>query len=605
MVRAVRRAFLVYLRGMATTGIVVVPFLLLFGLSEGVSAVVKGFIYLGYALLIFLGFLVLLTVLGVQKLRVLFGALIASFTISWQYFAYVLSVAGIIALISGSKIQLPAPDTFAARGGAGLAAGAFVLFLEDFLRALGFPPGAGLSERPAIHAKTRWVFIAMALWASFMAGFRPSYFALPIVMSTVCLMAFSVIVTYKMAGSAFDSATVARSKAVRKRSGAAWGIHWTDVHVTRKGRSRVDGGKGGNERLQECITTFLEEPPKFVFITGDLTDRGDEEEWEEARKILAPLKEKGTRIVIVPGNHDLATAYNSADAFISTRLTHFRGGMVRGMNGLRLRAFLGGLAALEPDLKNAKGETIAAILKREDKALSRLWGLVEEVRMVVSTSRSAKLYEAERFRKKAAKLFPRYPPSMGWEALLWTSKESFDDFYVSSLYAERWQDYFPLYLVDEAIDAQVIVLNSIARDPTLIGSAWGDLGQDQIGRLEEIIRTSTSRQFVILAHHAPFRWHDESPPDFSLEEIQRWACLAVSVSSVNRFSEILSRIQRDKKKFFFFCGHRHGGKLHEARIGDWRGGQVVEGASLADKDARILAAWQESKGKLRLGMIKN
>lgn len=601
--RAFHKSFVICLRGMVTTGIVAVPFLLFFGVSEGVSAIVQGLIYLGYAFFILFGFLALITVLRFQKLRMLFGALIASFTISWQYFTYVLSVALIIALISGSKIQLPSPNSFAANGSAGLAAGAFVLFLKDFLQALGFPPNAGLSEKPAFRVKINWVFIAMALWASFMAGFKPSFFALPIVISTICLMAFSAIFTHKMAISAFESASVARSKAVRKRTGAAWSVHLTDAHITRKGRQCIEGGKGGNERLQDCTTIFLEEPPKFVFITGDLTDHGDEEEWEEVHSILAPLKEKGTRIVIVPGNHDLATAYNSTDAFISTRLTHFRGGMIRGMNGLRLRAFLHSMAALEPGLKNAKGETIEAILKQEDKNLNRLWSLIEETRMLVSTNPLAKLYEKERFCKTASSLFPQYPPSMGWEALLWTSNESFNDFYVSSLYAERWQDYFPLYLVDEAIGAKIIVLNSIARDPTLMGSAWGDLGQDQISRLEEIIRNSTSRQFVVLAHHAPFRWYDERPPGFTLEEIQRWACLAVSISSVNRFSTILSRIQRDKKKLFFFCGHRHGGKLHEARIGDWHGGQVAEGASLADEDARIIAAWQESTGKLRLGMI--
>jgi len=265
--------------------------------------------------------------------------------------------------------------------------------------------------------------------------------------------------------------------------------------------------------------------------------------------------------------------------------------MVRGMNGLRLRAFLNTLKTLEPRLKNAEGETIETVLKREDKTLGQLWSLVEEVRMVVSTNPSAKLYEAERFRRKAAELFPQYPPSMGWETLLWCAKETFEDFYVSSLYAERWYDYFPLYLVDEAHGTQIIVLNSVARDPTLLGSAWGDLGEHQTVRLEEIIKASPLQQFVILAHHAPFRWQDESSPGFSLEEIQRWACLAVSGSFVDRFSEILSGIQQDKKKFLLFCGHRHGGKLHEARIGDWRGGQVAEGASLVDKDVRVLGAW--------------
>jgi metallophosphoesterase superfamily enzyme len=48
--------------------------------------------------------------------------------------------------------------------------------------------------------------------------------------------------------------------------------------------------------------------PKYLFITGDLTDTGSIAEWDRAWSVLKETS-KGMRIIIAPGNHDQNAAF--------------------------------------------------------------------------------------------------------------------------------------------------------------------------------------------------------------------------------------------------------------------------------------------------------
>lgn len=600
------------------TGIVIdAPCVCFFGISLGVNILNQAFIAFSCLMLIFSIPIVLLSK-RVNKLRLCLGALYSSIYISIIMVFGIATITSWIPLFLGLTMQ-PLPGTIIASEGLGLGALYFVFFLSRlFFPSLGLPPGgssyvnsrlffsslgmpSGDSSQllPMLKKNTRFPILLEASTLYFCTFFWPRSSILSFVLifiSMIILAFYNAISTRKLAKSAFNSATIAHTMPIRKRHDLAWGIQLTDIHLTQTGKTRVDGEKGGNEPLREFVNKLLNNPPKFTFVTGDLTDRGDEAEWQEARQILTPLKEKGTRIIIAPGNHDLATAYDTEDAIRSLSLTHFRGGLINGMNGFRLLYFLYALAAFQPDLRDAKGETIESILKRENNDWVRFWKLIDEANQAISSNPSAKGYVVNRFCKKMEKLLPKYQPTAGWKCLLMSSKKDIIEYSVSSVYILRWYDYFPLYLLDNDTGTQIIILNSVSRDPTLRGSPWGDFGDDQISRLSHIIRLNPARQFVILAHHAPFRWSDERPPSLSLKEILRWACLATSLSSTNRLVEILTNIQRDGKKLLFFCGHRHGGGPREARIGSWCGIQVAEGVSLSNEDASILAAWQESYG---------
>lgn len=76
----------------------------------------------------------------------------------------------------------------------------------------------------------------------------------------------------------------------------------TDLHVRPPGKlayDRVDT----NRMLEACIHQIatLDPAPDVVIASGDLTDCGLPEEYEELKRILSPLT---TPVYLIPGNHD-------------------------------------------------------------------------------------------------------------------------------------------------------------------------------------------------------------------------------------------------------------------------------------------------------------
>jgi 3',5'-cyclic AMP phosphodiesterase CpdA len=76
----------------------------------------------------------------------------------------------------------------------------------------------------------------------------------------------------------------------------------SDLHVRRPGElayRRVDTESYVRRCVSEIARRFP--APDAVVITGDLADRGSEEEYAHARALLEPLK---VPIYVIPGNHD-------------------------------------------------------------------------------------------------------------------------------------------------------------------------------------------------------------------------------------------------------------------------------------------------------------
>jgi len=87
-------------------------------------------------------------------------------------------------------------------------------------------------------------------------------------------------------------------------------VHWTDLHITSSDDTdRLDqhpGLKGGNRPLRALIREYGEgvlRSSSLILVTGDITDTGKEQEWQEFFRIVpAALRKK---MVLVPGNHEL------------------------------------------------------------------------------------------------------------------------------------------------------------------------------------------------------------------------------------------------------------------------------------------------------------
>ncbi len=76
----------------------------------------------------------------------------------------------------------------------------------------------------------------------------------------------------------------------------------TDLHVRPAGKT-ANGFVDVNGMLEAAVASLLSQSrtPDLVLATGDLTDNGLIEEYQELRRILAPLS---MPVYLIPGNHD-------------------------------------------------------------------------------------------------------------------------------------------------------------------------------------------------------------------------------------------------------------------------------------------------------------
>ncbi len=60
-----------------------------------------------------------------------------------------------------------------------------------------------------------------------------------------------------------------------------------------------------HEILDTVLNRISKENPDFLFISGDITNHGERQSHLDFVSKLQPLREKGTRIFVIPGNHDI------------------------------------------------------------------------------------------------------------------------------------------------------------------------------------------------------------------------------------------------------------------------------------------------------------
>jgi hypothetical protein len=141
-------------------------------------------------------------------------------------------------------------------------------------------------------------------------------------------------------------------------------------------------------------------------------------------------------------------------------------------------------------------------------------------------------------------------------------------------------------------------LNSITPDSTLLGSAWGNVGEEQIARIRQAVQEKEWKEVMILVHHPPVRWSNDRPPEeWSLPEISDWANLSQSAAAAAALRECVRLGTQHGKMVVVLCGHRHGGQSHAGRVGEWGGGVIGEGAALVDNTNNAIL---QQGGQLRV-----
>jgi len=89
--------------------------------------------------------------------------------------------------------------------------------------------------------------------------------------------------------------------------------HLSDIHIVGERYGfRIESGRAGprgNERLRRALANLAalhaERPLDLVLVTGDMTDAGTSAEWAEFFDIFGAHPELTSRMLILPGNHDV------------------------------------------------------------------------------------------------------------------------------------------------------------------------------------------------------------------------------------------------------------------------------------------------------------
>jgi 3',5'-cyclic AMP phosphodiesterase CpdA len=335
--------------------------------------------------------------------------------------------------------------------------------------------------------------------------------------------------------------------------------HVTDIHITEADDvQRLEGGPGGHIILKKWLENVNKEKPKYLIISGDVTDTSKEIEWKRFENILAEkLIVNNLRIICAPGNHDLSTAYDSS-------------------RSNQPRLFYEFQTRICPSLLTYNGQKLADVIADSESQIAPFIATkAEQMReefIVAYCSRPITI-DGKEYGASIADTPARRMES----ALELANKKDWlsiaHDNLIDKWYSEHSDDFYPIQHSDEEQVAVIFILNSVIPSQALGSSALGRLGAEQMSRLESKLNSlpQWTRNVFIITHHAPFR----HPNDFkflffkSLLDRRNWkqafarinefSLLSFEALETREFLNILSDSAdgRQSVNFFLFCGHRH------------------------------------------------
>jgi 3',5'-cyclic AMP phosphodiesterase CpdA len=282
--------------------------------------------------------------------------------------------------------------------------------------------------------------------------------------------------------------------------------HLSDLHVVgeRYGYRMECGtlGPRGNSSLRHALrklrTIHASMPLDRILVTGDVTDAGTRAEWVEFLDLLRCSPDLRSRVLFVPGNHDvnIVDRTNTGRFDIPWSVGH----------ALRRFRFLVALDDIQGDrvqLVDRKSGTLGSTLReylREGDRPALLRGLAERGT---------------------------------WRGRLEVAK--------------AWDDIFPLVVPPtKSEECGVILLDSNARSHFSATNAIGVVGRSQLRALKAILNGFPQRAWIILLHH-----HVVEYPVGSVSLADR-----IALSLMNA-TDVLSVLAGHASRVVVFHGHRH------------------------------------------------
>jgi|SRR5579864_6920518 len=361
----------------------------------------------------------------------------------------------------------------------------------------------------------------------------------------------------------------------------------SDIHVTDQ-KHTLENFPPDKERFRTVLTYALALHPQYGVLSGDLTDRGAEGEWHIFESVvsasLAHPQQGGSRLLFIPGNHDLQGApaegietagyvdHNQFELPFLERENLFFQQMTRWESKLR------------------------PVSVRPHPGADFLIGLTS----VRAKKVESKIYRIETGGGDDKNVRPpiivvEYPK--GFDDLVEATKQAFNSF-------------FPL--VDQSPENEValVLLNSASKVRPGGSMGLGDLGDEQLARLkielDSLKRNIHLKVLIVALHHAPVR-HQTDAWDWrqalrkrTNSDIFEHTFLALNVIEAAKLVETLEEFAKARQDVdvVVLHGHRHQRYLGKTPSGIW----VVEAPALVESENGFWAGYNDS-GRLRVRWI--
>jgi hypothetical protein len=281
-------------------------------------------------------------------------------------------------------------------------------------------------------------------------------------------------------------------------------VHLSDVHIVGEEYGfRLESGRAGprgNERLKRLFERLeaihARKPLDHILISGDITDAGRSSEWAEFFTAILLHPNLASRMLLLPGNHDI----NVVDRTNPARLDF------PTSPGRRLREMrtLSGIAALQ-----AKRVHVVNLPKRRV-------GRTLEKALAPFASQMAVFADTGKLR-------------------------------LSATLAQVWAESFPMILPPETEDGLgFVLLNSTALTHFSFTNALGLMSAEQTRAMHIAIRRFPKAQWVVALHH------------HLVEYPKRVDALSERIgTALINGSWFVRQLQRHSRRIVVMHGHRH------------------------------------------------
>jgi hypothetical protein len=331
-------------------------------------------------------------------------------------------------------------------------------------------------------------------------------------------------------------------------------VHLSDPHfLIPARRTSTEGRVIDTRQAARMVALVIALRPRFLIISGDVTDAGAEEEWRHAvESLLFPVLSVGVKTIMAPGNHDMQPALLLNRGELPTQDQHWASIVIEAQVAAR---FLRNLSLHGPGFRNSAGLNLEGLLRAWDGNTFDFKLPAEEYQRCIQRTAGAALGGGH---------------ALGSQAMIadtlckiQLNRDIMD-------FIGTYRSWFPLIHHDPSTGTTVVVLNSNDEMEEAIGSnAVGTLGVSQLERLREAFTTlpEPTQQCLIVMHHMPVRRVGDSfqlPRKLSFESLSasqafQYSAMSTRLRDVRRLVQELEAValRRPNLQLLLLCGHFH------------------------------------------------